>query len=86
MEPHPLDRPAWSSLRTGWSSLARGDARAVRLDPLYGPFGAAADSSRESLAALALLVPADGELWITEREHIQPSLAPSSRAPPRFTR
>jgi predicted GNAT family acetyltransferase len=71
--PHPLDRPAWSALATGWSPLALGDARARRLDPRYGPFGAAADGSAESLSALAALVPADGgELWITEKEEIPP--------------
>jgi predicted GNAT family acetyltransferase len=70
VEPHPLDRPAWSALSTGWASVALGDARARRLDPRYGPFGAAADGSPESLGALAELVPADGELWITEKEAI----------------
>ena len=67
---HPLDRPVWSALATGWSDLALGDARARRLDPRYGPFGAAADGSPESLAALAALAPAEGELWITEKGEI----------------
>lgn len=69
---HPLDRPIWSSLRSGWSNLAQGNGEALRLDPAYGPFGAAANGSAPSLEALAALVPADGELWIVERGGIAP--------------
>ncbi|WP_416464523.1 GNAT family N-acetyltransferase [Sphingomonas sp. VDB2] len=61
---HPLDRPVWHSLSGGWSALAQGDAHARRIDPLYGPFGAAADDSAASRAALAALVPEAGELWL----------------------
>jgi ribosomal protein S18 acetylase RimI-like enzyme len=64
MSPHPLDRPVWNALATGWSALAQGDRRAKRIDPRYGPF-AAAGSNPEALAAL---VPDDGELWIVERD------------------
>lgn len=46
--------------------LAEGGARAVRIDRGYGPFGAAADQGGAAQAALAALVPADGELWIVE--------------------
>lgn len=63
---HPLDRPVWSSLATGWSTLAEGNGKARRLDQGYGPFGATVDASSESLAALAALVPSEGELWIVE--------------------
>lgn len=63
-----LDRPVWSALTTRWAPLAEGDARAWRLGRDYGVFGAAADRSPESLAALAALVPEDGELWTVERE------------------
>ncbi|MEO8113847.1 MAG: GNAT family N-acetyltransferase [Phenylobacterium sp.] len=66
--PHPLDRPVWSTLTTRQSGLAQGDARALRIDPRYGPFAAAADSSPESLAALAALIPPDGVVWIVEAE------------------
>lgn len=66
--PHPLDRPIWSTLASGWAALAEGGARARRLDPRYGPFGAAADNGAESLAALSDLVPKDGELWMVERD------------------
>ncbi|KQN04809.1 GNAT family acetyltransferase [Sphingobium sp. Leaf26] len=61
---HPLDRPVWNSLSSGWAALAQGDEHARRLDPSYGPFGATADEHPESLAAIAALVPADGELWM----------------------
>jgi len=63
-----LDRPAWSALTTRWAGIAEGDARAWRVDRDYGVFGAAADRSPESLAALAELVPAQGELWLVEHE------------------
>jgi predicted GNAT family acetyltransferase len=69
---HPLDRPIWSSLTSGWSHLAQGDGKALRLDHAYGPFGAAANGSSGSLDALAALVPAGGELWIVERGEIAP--------------
>ncbi len=48
--------------------LAEGDARALRIDRGYGVFGVAADTGAEAQAALAALVPEDGELWIVEGE------------------
>jgi predicted GNAT family acetyltransferase len=63
-----LDRPVWNALTTRWAAIAEGDARAWRIDRDYGVFGAAADRSSESLAALAALVPEQGELWMVERE------------------
>lgn len=63
-----LDRPVWSALTTRWAAIAEGDASAWRIDRDYGVFGAAADRSPESLAALAALVPDRGELWLVERE------------------
>lgn len=65
---HPLDRPVWSMLTGRQAHLAEGDARAVRIDRRYGPFGAAADREAGAQAALAALVPDDGELWIVEDE------------------
>lgn len=65
-DPHPLDRPIWSALNSGWAAYAQGDARALRLDPDYGPFAAAADLSDASIAALEELAPVAGELWIVE--------------------
>ena len=66
LDPHPLDRPVWNALQTGWAAVAQGDAHARRLDPDYGPFGAAADFSLPSLEKLAALVPLEGELWTAE--------------------
>ncbi len=65
---HPLDRPVWGALTTEWVALAEGDGSALRLDRGHGVFGAAVDRSVESLTALAALVPADGELWLVERD------------------
>ena len=47
-------------------ATAVGSAKARRLAPSYGPFGAAADGSSDSLAALSALVPEAGELWLAE--------------------
>jgi len=65
---HPLDRPVWSMLTGRQAHLAEGDARAVRIDRGYGVFGVAADTGADAQAALAALVPDDGELWIVEGE------------------
>ena len=64
---HLLDRPVWNALNSTWTGLAEGDCRALRLDRDHGVFGAAADRSPDSLAALAALVPFDAELWTVER-------------------
>ena len=63
---HPLDRPVWNALSTHQSGLARGDARALRFDPDYGLFAAAADDSADAMAALAALVPANGVVGLVE--------------------
>ena len=68
MTAHPLDRPVWGMLTGRQAHLAEGDARALRLDRGYGVFGVAADTGAEAQAALAALVPDDGELWIVEGE------------------
>lgn len=72
MPDHLLDRPVWNALATGWSTLAQGDVRARRIDPLHGPFGAATDDGATAQAALGALAPQDGELWIVERAPIAP--------------
>ena len=72
MTAHPLDRPVWNALTSRQAELAQGDARAWRLDAAYGPFAAAADDTPASLAALARLVPPDGELWLVEAEAVPP--------------
>jgi predicted GNAT family acetyltransferase len=79
---HPLDRPAWSALTTGWSHLARGDARALQLLPAFGPFAAAADLSPGNMAALAdFQLGADG-LWVVEADGVEapPGLAIKQQA------
>ena len=77
MQTHPpLDRPIWSALSTRQAHLALGDGRAVRLAPDYGLFAAAADGSPDSLAALAALVPADGQVALVEAE--EPPLVPGA--------
>src|SRR3546814_1162615 len=42
--------------------------RSLRIDRGYGVFGVAADTGAEAQAALAALVPEEGELWIVEGE------------------
>ncbi len=65
---HVLDRPVWHALTGPQASLAIGDQRALRMDPPYGPFAAAADPSQASQYALAALVNETGEVWIVEPE------------------
>ena len=69
-DPHPLDRPAWSALKSCWASLAQGNEKALRLEPEHGPFGASADFSESSLAALAALIPPGGQIWTPEADEI----------------
>jgi len=52
---HPLDRPVWSALTSRQAPLALGDARALRFDPAWALFAAAADAAPESTAALGAL-------------------------------
>jgi len=68
----PLDRPVWTALTSRQAHLALGDARAVRFAPDYGVFAAAADASPESLAALAALIPADGQVALVETDEPPP--------------
>jgi predicted GNAT family acetyltransferase len=69
---HVLDRPVWGALTTRQAELAQGDGRAVRLAADYGIFAAAADTSPESLAALAALLPAEGPLALVEADATPP--------------
>ena len=68
MPAHPLDRPVWNALATRQRALAEGDASALRLAPDYGVFAAAVDHRPESLAALARLTPAEGQLALVEAD------------------
>lgn len=67
---HALDRPLWSALTGPQTALARGDARAWRLDPAMGHFAAAADPA--DVAALAPLLAADGRLILFEDTPVLP--------------
>ena len=65
----PLDRPVWNALTTRQASLAIERGAAVRIDPAYGPFAAARDTSEEAQAALAATL--DGphdRIGVVERE------------------
>jgi len=65
----PLDRPVWHALTTEQADLAVATGAAVRIDPAYGPFAAARDSSEEAQAALvATLGGPDDRIGIVERE------------------
>jgi predicted GNAT family acetyltransferase len=63
---HPLDRPIWAALSTRQAPLAKGGPRALRFDPAYAMFAAAADDSDEAVEALADLVKAHGETALVE--------------------
>lgn len=64
---HPLDRPVWNMLTGRQAGLARGDARALRIDPGYGPFAAARDASAEAQTGLGALLEGDRDvLWLVE--------------------
>ena len=65
---HPLDRPVWHTLRSGWAALAQRDDRAMRLDPAYGPFAATGDDGADSLIALAALATGDSEMWLVGQD------------------
>jgi predicted GNAT family acetyltransferase len=72
-----LNRPVWSMLTGPQAALARGDDLALRIDPGFGPFAAARDTSLEALTALATLAQAGEELWLVEREEwpVPPGMA-----------
>jgi len=63
---HPLDRPAWSALNSGWAHLAVRAGPALRLAAEYGPFAGAPDASPEGLGALAGFDPGEEGLWLVE--------------------
>lgn len=63
-----LDRPVWNMLTTRQMLLARGDLRAWRIDPRYGPFAAARDAGEAAQAALAGLVVPGEQVWLVEGE------------------
>jgi len=64
--PHPLDRPVWSALNSGWAGLSERAGTALRLDRDYGPFAAAEDGSTEGLSGLLPLITPGEETWLVE--------------------
>jgi predicted GNAT family acetyltransferase len=68
MPTHMLDRPVWGALSTRQADRATGNDLARRMAPEFGVFAAPIDTSPNSLAALAALAPARGELWLVEAE------------------
>ena len=66
MTAHPLDRPVWNALTTGWAERSLGDGRARQLSPQFGPFAAAADTTPDSQRALGALAPGPDGLWVVE--------------------
>ncbi len=63
---HPLDRPVWSALTSRQTGLSLGDARALRFDPAYALFAAAADASADSTAVLGALNVSPNGLGLVE--------------------
>jgi predicted GNAT family acetyltransferase len=57
MTAHPLDRVVWSAFSTRQSDVARIEDGALRVHPDIGLFGATADNSPASLAALGPPIP-----------------------------
>jgi ribosomal protein S18 acetylase RimI-like enzyme len=63
---HPLDKLIWTALTTRQAHLSEGDERARRFQTDIGPFAAALDTSEASVASLAALIPADGDISLLE--------------------
>lgn len=67
-----LDRPIWHAFTTRQAALAEQADGALRLRGEYGIFASATDAAPHSLAALAALVPAEGELALIQAEDHPP--------------
>ena len=64
-----LDRPVWNALTTVQAHVAVVTGVAVRMDPDFGPFAAARDTSEEAQAALAATLQGpDDRIGVVERE------------------
>lgn len=79
---HPLDRPVWSALTSRQAHLALGDGCALRFDPAYGLFAAAADDSPESAGALGRLNTSPNGMGLVETDDmpVPPGAVVRSRA------
>ena len=69
---HPLDRPIWHALTTRQADIAERVGAAVRLNPNYGVFAAAADASETSRIALNYLDHGPEGLWLLEVDEVAP--------------
>ncbi|MDV3455669.1 GNAT family N-acetyltransferase [Sphingomonas sp. HF-S4] len=69
---HPLDRPAWSALRTRQRDLARGSDEALRYDQDFAVFAAIGDETEASLRALAALVLQGGPAILLQKDALPP--------------
>lgn len=65
---HPLDRPVWSSLTGRQSGIAVSQGSALRFAPECGLFAAVPDDAPASLADLAALIAAHGDVALVEAE------------------
>lgn len=74
---HPLDKPIWSALAGRQKHFANGGDLARAFPADVSPFAAARDASPEATAALAALVPEDGDISLLE---VAPPEAPASIA------
>lgn len=72
MTGHPLDRQAWSALTGRHRAFAVVEGRARRYRPDVGVFSAVEDRSDESLADLARLIHATGDVAVLEVEALPP--------------
>lgn len=69
---HPLDRPAWTALRTRQRALARGEGAALRYDGEHAIFAATEDHAPNSLAALGSLIAATGPAIVLQKDPLPP--------------
>jgi predicted GNAT family acetyltransferase len=68
---HPLDRPAWSSLNTVHSALARGDDLAKAYVPDVNLFAATGCESDEAMTAFNRLVQAAAQIYVIQAPAIR---------------
>jgi predicted GNAT family acetyltransferase len=72
MSEHPLDRPAWTALRTRQAALVRSEGAALRYDRDYAVFAAVGDHAPASLDALGRLIGATGPAIVLQRAPLPP--------------
>lgn len=70
MNHHILNRPVWNTLTTRHSQFAVGNTQAKKFLPTISPLASSKDESKESLSALADLIPQNGELVLLQVDPI----------------